>query len=344
MVQASFSAHGSRARSVRRGITDLLAQEPPARELLDEVEARLRRVIPFDSGGWWTTDPETLLPTELWGFDISVIERELTADQGVPLEGNTPAPSDSSVSDLRFASRSGQSIWGAACWTRAAGDRSFTAAEIAYVTEVAREVGSALRADLLRLATHPTAGAVLPDGAPGAGTVVLGNSDIVEGFTPDAKVWLNKLGVAHLDEPLPAALRWISLQARAHAASAGTRHALRPARSRLTTSHGELVTVQAEVLHGSEHPKVVMSLEPASSRSLFPLLLALHDLTAREKTVAGLVVAGWRLDDIAVQLSLSLFTVRDHVKAIYAKVGVRSRPELTARLGGAPASTSAAVA
>lgn len=344
MVHASFSAHSSRARSVRRGITDLVSQAPPARELLDEVEARLRRVIPFDSGGWWTTDPETLLPTELWSFDINVIERELTVNNGVPLEGSTPAPSDGAESDLRFVSRSGESVWGAACWTRAAGDPSFSAAEIAYVTEIARDVGSALRADLLRLATHPTMGAALPDGATGAGTLVLGRSDIVEGFTPEAKVWLNKLGVAHLDEPLPAALRWISLQARAHAASAGTGHQLHPARSRLTTSCGEFVAVQAEVLHGSEYPKVVMSLEPASARSLFPLLLALHDLTAREKTVAGLVVAGWRLDDIAAQLSLSLYTVRDHVKAIYAKVGVRSRPELTARLGGAPASTSAAVA
>ncbi|BDZ48581.1 hypothetical protein GCM10025867_08220 [Frondihabitans sucicola] len=297
----------------------------------------------------------------MWNFDIDVIARELKPDSGVPLEGlNSGTREDhhdvseavaehdmrngnaKSGSDLRFVSRSGESVWGAACWTRT--DASFSAEEVAYVTDIAREVGSALRRDLLRVAMHPTAGAAFPDVATGPGTLVLGKGDLVEGFTPEGKAWLEKLGVSRLSEPLPAALRWISLQARARADSAGSRTELRAARSRLATVDGELVTVQAEVLQGSGDAKVVMALEPASSRSLFPLLLALYDLSAREKTVAGLVVAGWPLDDVAHHLSLSLYTVRDHVKAIYAKVGVRSRPELTARLGGVSASNPAAVA
>lgn len=341
MARIPLSLDDARARSARRGITELVAQAPPARELLDEVEVRLRRVVPFDSGGWWTTDPETLLPTELWNFDIAVIARELAPGGDVRLEGNNPAvPSadpSGSGSDLRFVSRSGESIWGAACWTRAAGEPSFSAEEVAYVTEVASEVGSALRADLLRTVTHPLASAVPRETATGSGTVVLDADDIVEGFTPEAKVWLEELGVSGLTEPLPSALRWISLQARAHAGASGARRRPRPARSRLTTAAGAMVAVQAEVLHGGAAPRVVMSLEPAGARSLFPLLLALYNLTAREKTVAGLVVAGWPLEDLAAHLSLSLYTVRDHVKAIYAKVGVRSRPELTARLGGAAA-------
>jgi DNA-binding CsgD family transcriptional regulator len=348
MVHASFSPQDARARSAQRWVTDLVAQEPPARELLDEVEARLSRVVPFDRGGWWTTDPETLLPAELWNFDIDVIERELTPDGSVQLEGTKPvsdaAEPAHSGSDLRFVSRSGQSVWGAACWTREDGEPPFSSEEVAFVTGIARQVGAALRTDLLRVAAQPIAGPGLPEPATASGTLVLGEGDVVGGYTPEAKVWLEKLGVIRLSDPLPAALRWIALQARARADGIEPAARLRPARSRLTTASGELVVVQAEVLLGEATTKVVMTLEPADSRSLFPLLLALHDLTAREKTVAGLLVAGWPLDDVAVHLSLSLHTVRDHVKAIYTKVGVRSRPELTARLGGASASRPAAVA
>ncbi|GAA2577090.1 hypothetical protein GCM10010435_61560 [Winogradskya consettensis] len=323
MAEARFSAQGFRARAVRRAISDLAAEEPPARELLDEVETRLRQVIRFDTGAWWTSDPETLLPTESGNFDLAAIERELSVDGGVRLEGLDGKGSH----DLRVVARSGQSAWGSACLTRDGGAQPFTAEEFGYVGGIAKDVGFALRADLLRTAmeSRPDRGSATV--APGVGTLVLGGSDAIEGFTPDARTWLARLGMADLSSPLPTALRWISLEARAR----------RPARSRLGVGDGGLVAVQAEALHGAASPKVVMSLEPASSRSLFPLLLALHDLTAREKTVARLIVAGWPLEEIATHLTLSLHTVRDHVKAIYAKVGVRSRPELTARLGGVPA-------
>jgi DNA-binding CsgD family transcriptional regulator len=43
-------------------------------------------------------------------------------------------------------------------------------------------------------------------------------------------------------------------------------------------------------------------------------------------------VRGLAIDEIAAALWLSRHTVRDHVKAIFGKVGVASRPELTATL------------
>jgi FixJ family two-component response regulator len=44
-----------------------------------------------------------------------------------------------------------------------------------------------------------------------------------------------------------------------------------------------------------------------------------------------------RNDQIAARLHISRHTLRDHVKAIFAKVGAKSRSELTALVGGAPA-------
>jgi DNA-binding NarL/FixJ family response regulator len=56
-------------------------------------------------------------------------------------------------------------------------------------------------------------------------------------------------------------------------------------------------------------------------------------LTAREREIAGLVAAGRTNREIAAQLVLSERTIEAHLRNVYAKLGVRSRVELTRRLG-----------
>jgi DNA-binding CsgD family transcriptional regulator len=55
-------------------------------------------------------------------------------------------------------------------------------------------------------------------------------------------------------------------------------------------------------------------------------------LTPREREIAGLVAAGRTNREIAAQLVLSTRTVEAHLRTIYAKLGVRSRVELTRAL------------
>jgi DNA-binding CsgD family transcriptional regulator len=59
------------------------------------------------------------------------------------------------------------------------------------------------------------------------------------------------------------------------------------------------------------------------------LLLAVHGLTAREREVTELLIAGMDPNDAAARLNLSVHTVRSHIKAIFVKVAVSSRAELT---------------
>jgi DNA-binding CsgD family transcriptional regulator len=57
--------------------------------------------------------------------------------------------------------------------------------------------------------------------------------------------------------------------------------------------------------------------------------LALYDLTPREREVARLLVRGETNDEIARALCISRYTVKDHAKSVYAKLGVASRTELS---------------
>lgn len=50
-------------------------------------------------------------------------------------------------------------------------------------------------------------------------------------------------------------------------------------------------------------------------------------LTARELQVAGLVAQGLRSKQVADQLSISVRTVENHLRAAYAKAGTRTRVE-----------------
>lgn len=57
----------------------------------------------------------------------------------------------------------------------------------------------------------------------------------------------------------------------------------------------------------------------------------LESLSPREQEILGEVLSGKRVTDIARTLSISRHTVRNHLKAIYRKLGVHSQVELLGR-------------
>jgi DNA-binding CsgD family transcriptional regulator len=75
-----------------------------------------------------------------------------------------------------------------------------------------------------------------------------------------------------------------------------------------------------------------LTIEPAKSSQIAPIIVEAYSLTPREQEITRAVARGLSNVEIAGELFLSPHTVRDHLKAIFAKVGVGSRGELVAKL------------
>jgi DNA-binding NarL/FixJ family response regulator len=349
----------TRAAAVRETIAKLCESPPAAADLIETVAARVRRVIPYDRGAWMITDPDTLLPASILSVDAPpALHRAFTEIEFGGRDGGTgfdllaratqpvaalslTAGGDPATSrryrqvqerfglgdELRAVARSANATWGMACINRASDVRAFSAEEVRFVTTIAKHLGAGLRKALADTPANTE-----PLRAPGM--LVLDEHMQVEASTGEAERWLNTLQPTFPGE-LPTPIVMAAMQARANAMRASTQH---PARLRLPLPGGGWLLVHADALKvacGAEG-RVAVVLEPVNPAELLPLLLALHGLTERERTVTESLVAGLRIDEIATRLHMSRHTLRDHVKVIFAKVGVSSRPELTAALTPEP--------
>lgn len=335
-------------------IARLCASDLPATELLAEVAARVRSVVPYAIGGWLPTDPDTLLYTGSFTEDVpgdmhlEFFENELTGSDFAQFSQilQQPRPvltlSEATGGDLTLSSRhrtlhepagfrgelravfrAGGACWGVACFTRNTDEPDFSPAEIDFVAGICEHVGHGLRSALLLEAHSEGAGA-----ARSPGMVILSDDDEVDAFTGEAEHWLAQLPRDGLE--LPSVVYGVARRARAAAGDGLTGP---PARARVRLPSGGWLLVHAARLRGKRDPaRTAVVIEPARRAELAPLMFELHELTERERQVTQLLVSGKPVDAIAQSLWISPHTVRDHIKAIFAKLGVSSRPELTAML------------
>ncbi|HXW50860.1 MAG TPA: LuxR C-terminal-related transcriptional regulator [Candidatus Acidoferrales bacterium] len=94
------------------------------------------------------------------------------------------------------------------------------------------------------------------------------------------------------------------------------------------------ICVRACSVGGSYEASVMLLIERASREDVVRSALASYPLTPREAEVAGLVLRGYSNRRIADHLVLAEYTVEDHLKRIFAKVGVRSRSALSSKILG----------
>ncbi|MFF4346353.1 LuxR C-terminal-related transcriptional regulator [Streptomyces sp. NPDC001530] len=224
--------------------------------------------------------------------------------------------------ELRVLLRDGRRTWGLLVLCRDAHTRPFSSTDLAVAEAVSAPACSALRRSLLLSGVDA---GPLPD-APG--WVVLGGDLSVRSMSPTAHHWIDQLQERHApgrDETAPYLLRALAVQARGEQAGAG-------AHVRAPTSAGRWISLRAWPVDQGGEPTTVVSVGPTDPAELTALVLDVYGLSPRARQIAQHVLLGRSTSEIAQHLSVSAYTVQDHLKQIFDKVGVRSRRELVAEL------------
>jgi DNA-binding CsgD family transcriptional regulator len=339
------------------------ADDPAA--VFAEASARLRRLVPFDAAVWLATDPVTWLPTaptladnlelegeqeqcsQLWRREFLVADVNLYRDiaqaevPAAALRATVTDPRQSArfrefleplgfADELRAVLRVGDSPWGAINLFRRRGRAPFTRAEIELVAGLSAPLGEALR---VRARPDEVLSGLVPDGRPGL--LLFDRHGALTSANEEARTWLAEL--PH-EQDLPSDLgvgvpMWLlgtvfGALAVAREGGDGTARArVRTRRGTWLVCHASLLCDADDVLTG-----VAVVVEPATPAEIAPIIVQAYDLTDREQQITRLIARGAGTAEIADELFLSTHTVRDHVKAVFAKVGVSSRGELVAKL------------
>ncbi len=342
----------SKTWSIRaEGIARLARSDLDLNTLFGEVLYALRRVVPFDAACWHTLDPATLLETSHLTWNLPVEKHRATEIEylhedynqfatlarsprhsGILSEATGGAPERSRryrelirpfglEGEMRVTFVAGGAAWGAAGLLRDGGD--FTPDEAAFLQLLSEPLAEGVRRALL-----VEAGAQAEE-VPGPGLVLLTEEGAVEAITAAAERLLGEL----VDVPsggrersLPYVVYAVAARARLTGRSAA------PAQARVRTRAGRWLLLHGSVLNGPPHGRVAVIVEEASGASMTPVIGQAYGLTAREAQVMQLLLQGRSTREIAAALSISPYTVQEHCKAIFDKVGVRSRRELVGRV------------
>jgi DNA-binding CsgD family transcriptional regulator len=207
---------------------------------------------------------------------------------------------------------------------RGADSAPFSPADAMLVAAVTRHLAEGLRRAVLLTRAAPGS---REEGDDVASVVVLA-PDGSTAFTDEvAAAWIEELGG---NGSVPSVVTAVAIQARTVAA--GQAPDGRIARARVRTASGRWLVVRASALGDEPDAQVAVMIEPARPHELAPLVADAYRLTERERAVTQLVARGLPTDAIARRLRLSPWTVQDHLKAIFEKVGVATRGELVARV------------
>ncbi len=228
--------------------------------------------------------------------------------------------------ELRAAVRVDGTTWGFFTLYREDDRTPFTTLEHQFIAGVGAAFATGLRAGLLvGLATAPLTAVDGP-----AVLVIDRNGEVAQASIGAAARLADLDGDATAHDELPLALRSLIGSARQFAAG----HSPLVPRMRLRTRSGQWMVAHASPLVARDggSTDVVVTIEEARPPEIVPLVVAAFGLTSRERDVVQLVLQGIDTAEISRTLHLSTYTVQDHLKSVFGKVGVRSRRELIARV------------
>lgn len=353
----------------RRAIARLVVARSDTATFAAGVVEALQRVVPHQAACVLTVDPESLLLTGTYKFgglagrhesDHEWAQLEYGTDDptamvelagaGVPAAAVSHLPGGIAASprasallgaaglcdELRMVARADGLAWGGVNLFRAIDAPPFSARDVATVAALSDLVATGLRAGVVSSGRTGIAGSA-GSAAPGPGTsdgpavIIVDALGRQRHISPTARELLGSVIDEAHRSPADSFVHGLVATVRRR----GRTGELANPRVRIRLGDGRWMVCRAGLLQaatGSGEEDVVVTVEAARPLEVAPLLAAAFGLTAREREVTDLVVRGLHTKAIAGALHVSTYTVQDHLKAIFAKVDVRSRRELVARV------------
>ena len=338
----------------RRSFVHLLHRDLDVENFFAGADDALARLIAYDSSCWLSLDPATLLPTSHFtrqiGTDhlLEMAAIEFLEDDVNKFSELARAPrlvgilSEATGGDLELSARhvrvlapngyrDGDELratfvkdglaWGCVALHRRNG--RFDDSEAGVVAELAGEIAEGIRRAILRTS-------LAVEGEPDPpGLVVLRGDDSVESATPAAMRWLREI----VDSTAESAAMPLTVMSVAHdARRAAMGQSEDVATVRLPRRTGGWVRVDASLMDNQPSGRVAVIVSSGHQPEIASQIVELYGLSAREREVTQLVLHGRSTQEMAASLNVTSYTVQDHLKSIFAKVGVRSRRELVATL------------
>lgn len=339
-----------------------LSESSIARESLQrEVIAELQAVIGFDRWCWPLADPQALVPLtgladhdygpgvgrsldlEYSGGDVATMGD--LARRARPVGSLSAETGGELARSLRWdevlrpvgigdeavvACRDALGCWGWIKLYRNADETSFAEHDLELLARVGPTLGSGLRRRLGGAGRNATAAPSSP------GVVVLDRDLRAVNWTAGAREWIDALPLAGLWTAwgiLPPVIYPLAALARSRNGLGGA-HALDRA------TDGMWVRIEAARLEGQADAQIAVTLRAATSTETFDLLCRGYALSCRERAVVAALLAGLDTRAISARLSISAYTVQDHLKSVFTKTGACSRRELVASFSGASGAAS----
>ena len=344
--------------ALRGRIDRICAQNSDARALQLRIVEEMRRSVAFDAFAFLLTDPVTSvgtspladvpclpdLPRLIRLKYLTVVNRWTTlTDRFVSLSAAVDGELSLSlvwrellrqyevvdVASAVFRNRFG-------CWAfldlwRTTPSTRFTDAELAPLGSVISRV-----TDGLRRAQAATFAAPQEINRALQGPVVLLLSPTLDVLAETAAAidYLRALLPSTPDEPpIPASAYNVAAQLLAREKGVDTS----PAVARVHVGGGRWLALRAARLDRPDalvEPNIAVIIEDASGADRTTLFARAHALSVRETELLTHLDAGRDTHAIAEQMHLSEHTVQDHLKAIFAKTGIRTRRSLLSHVRG----------
>lgn len=368
--QRSYTSRAMRRREqlrqARRDVISICSTGLAAAELRSRLLAALGSVVASDAAFFASADPATLLFTgattrhippeishrfldsELRGGDVNHFvdlargPRALDSLDRATGGERITSPRYRDIleplglgDELRIAFRSGGTTWGFMCLHREDAEAGFGPEDAAALRSLAPYITDGLRRSTIAggrsYATPQASGR-------GEAAVLILDADLsVAATSAAADRWLRAMLAADGDTHVGLPTAVVALAE--HVAMLhreGFADLPGPPSSRVRTAEGWL-TLHGSLLQAGSGPQVAIVMEPATAHQLAPLYLQAFGLTAREAEVTRLALQGCSGPEIAAALHIGADTVQDHLKAVFAKAGVRNRRELILAMYGLPA-------